>query len=198
MSPVTHFLTGWALANTVPSLTPRDRAIITLAGVVPDIDGLGIVPELLTRNSSHPLAWFSLYHHQLHNLAFAVVVTSIALILAKQRWIVAVMSFASFHLHLFEDIIGARGPEGYQWPIPYLRPFSDSANITWSGQWALNAWPNFAITIALLFLAFYLAWSRGYSPLEMISGRADRAFVETLRRRFPHRDPAPWSSVSLK
>jgi len=31
----------------------------------PDLDGLGIIPELLTRNSSHPLLWFSLYHHSL-------------------------------------------------------------------------------------------------------------------------------------
>jgi len=185
VSPVTHFLSGWALANTVPSLTPRDRALITLAGVIPDIDGLGIIPEVLTRNSSHPLAWFSLYHHQLHNLAFALVVTALALFLAHRTWITGLLAFASFHLHLFEDVIGARGPDGYPWPIPYLKPFSGAADITWSGQWALNAWPNFAITIALLMLAFYLAWSRGYSPLEMVSARWDRAFVETLRRRFP-------------
>jgi len=31
---------------------------------------------------------------------------------------------------------------------------------------------------------FYLAWKRGYSPLEMVSGKVDEAFVETLRKRF--------------
>jgi hypothetical protein len=56
--------------------------------------------------------------------------------------------------------------------------------LTWSGQWQLNAWPNFAITGALLALMFYLAWRRGFSPLEMVSGRADRAFVKALRERF--------------
>jgi len=29
-----------------------------------------------------------------------------------------------------------------------------------------------------------LAWKRGYSPLEMISKKADTAFVDTLRRKF--------------
>lgn len=95
-----------------------------------------------------------------------------------------------FHLHLFEDVIGARGPDGYQWPIPYLSPFSHAADITWSHQWALNAWPNFAITVALVVVALCLAWSRGFSPLEMISRRADRAFVQTLRARFPESRPA--------
>ncbi|MCU1284514.1 MAG: rane-bound metal-dependent hydrolase [Acidobacteriales bacterium] len=48
----------------------------------------------------------------------------------------------------------------------------------------LNAWPNFAITFALLITTFYLAWKRGFSPLEIFSTRADAAFVSTLRQRF--------------
>src|SRR5437762_14100209 len=69
MSPVTHFFTGWVIANC-GRLDRRERALVTLACVVPDLDGLGIIPELLTRNSSHPLLWFSDYHHSLHTLAF--------------------------------------------------------------------------------------------------------------------------------
>ena len=73
MSPVTHFLTGWVLANSV-RLDRRGMAAVTVAAVIPDIDGIGIVAEVLTRHSSHPLLWFSEYHHALHSLAFAVVV----------------------------------------------------------------------------------------------------------------------------
>ncbi len=80
MSPVTHFLTGWVFANCA-KLERRDRAIVTLACVAPDMDGLGIVPELLTRHSAHPLLWFTLYHHSLHNLAFAVAVAE-----SHSRW----------------------------------------------------------------------------------------------------------------
>jgi inner membrane protein len=185
VNPVTHFLSGWAVANCVSPLERRERALVTLACVAPDVDGLGAIPDLLTRNSAHPLHWFSQYHHQLHSLAFAVVVAATCFIFSKHQWMTALLAFSSFHLHLLEDVLGSRGPDGYQWPIPYLAPFSQAAQISWSGQWGLNAWPNFAITIGFLAVTFYLARRRGFSPLEMISHRADRAFVETLRARFP-------------
>jgi membrane-bound metal-dependent hydrolase YbcI (DUF457 family) len=184
MSPVTHFLTGWVFANCF-RLDRRDRALVTLASVVPDIDGLGIIPELLTRNAPHPLLWFSLYHHRLHNLAFAVLVAAIAFALASQKWKTGLLALLSFHLHLLEDILGSRGPDGYQWPIPYLAPFSSTVQLTWRGQWGLNAWPNIAITVVFLLTTFWLAWRRGFSPIEMVSARADGSFVAALRRRFP-------------
>lgn len=190
MSPVTHFFASWLLANAAP-LERRERALVTLAGIAPDLDGLGIVPELLTRDSRHPLLWFSEYHHVLgHNLTFALIVCSVVLLAARQkRWMTTGLALAAFHLHLFCDLIGARGPDGEQWAIPYLAPFSQRWQLVWHGQWALNAWPNFVITIAALAAIFYLAWRRGYSPLEMISTRADCAFVSVLRSRFP-RDTA--------
>ena len=182
MSPVTHFFTGWVLANSA-SLTRRDRALVTFSAVVPDVDGLGILVEALTRNSSHPLLWFSLYHHSLHNVAFAAVTALLAFAFGEQKWKAALLCFLGFHLHLFEDFLGSRGPEGEQWPIPYLAPFSSAFSLSWHGQWYLNAWPNFLITLALG-MTFYLAWVRGYSPLEMLSARADREFVASLRHRF--------------
>lgn len=182
MSPVTHFFTGWVFANSA-SLGRRDRALVTLACVVPDVDGLGIVAEYLTRNSQHPLEWFSTYHHSLHTLLFAVVVAAVTFAVATKRWKTAGLAFLSFHIHLFEDLLGSRGPEGYQWPIPYLMPFSRAYALSWHGQWALNSWPNFAITIALLVVTFYLAWARGFSPVEMVSQKADAVFVAALRTR---------------
>ncbi len=183
MSPITHFLTGWVFANSF-RLEPRERALVTLASVAPDMDGLGIIPELLTRNSSHPLLWFSLYHHSLHNLAFAIVVAVTVSMWAAQKWKTGLLAFVSFHLHLFEDLIGSRGPDGDPWPIPYLKPFSP-LQLSWHGQWALNAWPNVALTVALLLTTLWLAWRRGFSPLEMVSTKADAALITTLRQRFP-------------
>ena len=185
MNPITHFFMGWAVANSVPSLNQRERALVTWASVVPDIDGLGIIAERLTRNSRHPLYWWSDYHHILgHNLGFAIVVSVIAALLAKQKVKTTLMVFFSFHLHLFADLIGARGPDGNQWPIPYLLPFSRQVHLTWSGQWALNAWPNFLITAVLIGLALVLARQRGFSPLELFSRKADAIFVRALRNRF--------------
>jgi inner membrane protein len=187
MSPVTHFLTGWVFANCA-KLEQRERAIVTLACVAPDVDGLGIVPELLTRNSVHPLLWFTLYHHSLHTLAFSLFVAALAFALARQRWKAGILGLVSFHLHLFEDVLGSRGPDGYQWPIPYLAPFSSALQLAWRGEWGLNAWPNVALTVVLLLTTFWLAWRRGFSPIEMISAKADSAFVRALRRRIPRPD----------
>jgi membrane-bound metal-dependent hydrolase YbcI (DUF457 family) len=163
----------------------RDRILITAAGVAPDLDGLGIIPEVLTRGSAHPLPWFTEYHHVLgHNLGFALVVAAFVAIVAREKTLGSVLAFVAFQLHLFCDLIGARGPEGYQWPIPLLSPFSDRLQLVWPGQWALNAWPNFAITIALLIAAVALAVKRGHSPVELVSSKADGLVVAALRKRF--------------
>ena len=186
MSPITHFLMGWAVASSAPSLTKRERAMVTWAGVVPDIDGLGIVAERLTQNSAHPLNWWSNYHHVLgHNLGFALVVSTVAAIFTRQKIKSTLLVLFSFHLHLLADLIGARGPDGDQWPIPYLLPFSRQLQLTWSGQWALNAWQNFVITAVLIAIAVALARRRGFSPLEMLSLKVDSVFVGALRARFP-------------
>lgn len=148
------------------------------------MDGLGIVPDLLTRHSSRPTEWWGYHHLLCHNLGFAMLVTILGASLAKRRLVAGALCCASVHLHFFCDVVGARGPDGYQWPIPYLLPFAKGVEWTWSGQWALNAWPNIAITFLLLVSSLVLAVRRGCSPLEMFSKRADAAVVEALRKRF--------------
>jgi hypothetical protein len=214
MSPVTHFFAGWLLASVSPNgrattLTRREKALVVAAAVAPDIDGIGIIPELLTRNTSHPLLWFSQYHHSLHTLAFALLCTFVAYIIAgplmgftfgpaiqgrrspSHPGLTAFLVFISFHLHLLCDLIGARGPDGDQWPIPYLKPFSNAVQLTWHGQWALNAWQNFAITGFLLLATFWIAWKYAASPLELVSQPANRTLTRTLRQRFSPRSKHP-------
>ena len=100
MSPITHFLISWDLADLIP-LERKDRALVTFAGVIPDLDGLGAIPELLTRNSAHPLFWYADYHHILgHNLLFGLLVALGSLALAKKRWQTGLLAFLIFHLHL--------------------------------------------------------------------------------------------------
>jgi len=183
MSPVTHFLAGWAVANAT-ALNRRERIAVTLASVAPDIDGLGVLPELLTRHSAHPLLWFSEYHHALHTLWFAMVVSVLAASVATRKWKTAGLAFLAFHLHLLCDLAGSRGPEGYPWPIPYLRPFSDGWQWNWQGQWPLNSWENFAVTGVLLLLTLAIVQKCGRSPVEMFSLRADRVVVTAIRARF--------------
>src|SRR5262245_46210361 len=115
MSPITHFLMGWAVASTVSSLNKRERAFVTWASVVPDIDGFGIIAEKLTENSDHPLNWWSDYHHIVgHNIGFAILFTVIAAIFTQQKAKTSLLTVISFHLHLIGDLVGARGPDGDQ------------------------------------------------------------------------------------
>ncbi len=189
MSPVTHFLAGWAVAHTA-NLNKRERMLVAVAGIIPDFDGFGLVVDIATRASANPTDWWGRFHHELgHNLGFCLLVTVVAAMLAQRKGLTALLVFISFHLHLVCDIIGARGPDGDQWPIPYLEPFSHLPRLIWAGQWKLNAWPNLLITAVLIGLALRWAWQRGYSPLEMLSQKVDKVFIETLRRRFPARNP---------
>ena len=186
MNPFTHFFASWCLANT-GDFEQRDRMLITLAGVAPDIDGLGGIAYVLTKDSVAPSMLFHDYHHVLcHNLLACVVFTAVvAILFAKRKKMAALFIFLSYHLHMFCDILGSRGPDGFQWPIPYLLPFSDKLQLTWSGQWQLSAWPNVALTVILMISSFVLAWKKGFSFLEMISAKADEIFVKSLYRRFP-------------
>ena len=184
MNPASHFLISWTVANTA-EISRRDRVLVTLTGVVPDFDGVGIIAELLTENTATPLIWYSKYHHVLgHNLLFSLILVIGVFLLSVRRWMSATLAFLAINLHLLGDLVGSRGPDGYQWPIPYLYPFSAKWTLAWSGQWELNAWPNILITAFALGITLFLTWKRGRSPLEIVSLRADAAFVTGLRKRF--------------
>lgn len=188
MNPITHALLSWCVANVPRETARRDRVLATLGGVIPDLDGLGLVPDVLTRAfSEEPTRFFHAWHHVLgHNVGFALVATAGAWALARPgaRGLTAALVALNFHLHLLCDIAGARGPDGNQWPIPYLLPLSRAVELTWRGQWRLDAWPNFAITGVLLAVTAALAVTRGRSIVEVVSARGDAAVVATLRRRF--------------
>jgi inner membrane protein len=115
VNPITHALTGWCLAECAPSLTMRERAVVVVAAVAPDLDAFGG------------------YHHILaHNLMFAgFAATAAAIITRRAR--PAVLAFVAVHLHIVEDLIGSRGPDGWDWPIAYLWPVGD-VELRWSGQ----------------------------------------------------------------
>ena len=184
MSPITHFLIGWSVATSA-NISRKERLFITLAGIAPDIDGAGLIFDLLGSHQGSQLELWSKYHHILgHNIGFGLLLAIAAFAMSTKRWLVGFLVMASFHLHLVGDVLGARGPDGYQWPIPYLLPFSDAWQWTWAGQWQLNAWPNFLITIIAGCHMFYFAWKSGVSPLEFISPKANNSFVTTLRNRF--------------
>jgi hypothetical protein len=101
----------------------------------------------------------------------------------------ALLVFLSFHLHLLCDLAGARGPDGYQWPIPYLKPFSNAAQLAWHAQWALNGWQNFVFTGLLLLATFAYASKIGVSPVQLVSTQWDKKVVKAVRERFSPQSP---------
>jgi len=184
MSPITHLLISWSVAN-ISKINRRERALVTLAGVAPDIDGAGLIIDVFCHGSDQPLQLWSMYHHVLgHNIGFGLLLVIVTFALSTRRWATSLLVFMSFHLHLLCDLLGSKGPDGYQWPIPYLFPFSDAWQWTWVYQWQLNAWPNFAITIFTILLILFFSWKNGLSPLEIVSLKANRSFVDALRNRF--------------
>jgi inner membrane protein len=184
MSPVTHFLAAWFAAGAA-RLDRRDAILVAAAGTLPDVDGLGVVVDLVTKGGEHPTEWFGVVHHTFGHCALFAILSAIAVAgFATQRRRAALLAVLVVHVHLLADLVGARGPEGDPWPIPYLWPLPDSILLKWDGQWALNAWPNFVITLALIAGTIFLARRTGFSPVGIVSQRADEAFVAALRRRF--------------
>ena len=49
MNPLTHFLTGWLAAN-VGQLENKDRIILTMSAVIPDVDGLRILAGIISND----------------------------------------------------------------------------------------------------------------------------------------------------
>ena len=186
MSPITHFLASWSLADAL-RLRARDLALATWCGVLPDADGLGALADAVNRLLGRPDSWYyGQYHHALfHNLFAAVAIPLVLSIFAVNRLRFFVLGLFGVHLHFLCDVIGSRGPGADDiWPLPYFAPFSERATIQWPGQWPLNAWPNIVFTALLIFYVLFGSVRSGYSPVGIFSTRADRAFVRAVRNRW--------------
>jgi len=175
MSPGSHLLIGWLVAAK-PDFSRRERVLVSLSAVAPDIDGMGLIADVASPVFGGETDFFYSYHHLLgHNLLAALLISSLAALLAsKKRLLVFALSFLCVHLHIICDVLGARGPDGYQWPIAYLYPLSSERTLVWAGQWELNAWQNQVIGVAIITLCVIVSGRKGVSPLEILSVRLDR------------------------
>lgn len=89
--------------------------LVTVAGVAPDLDGLGMTAELATRDTEKALLRWPNYHYVFaHDTLFAVACTTAAFSFSGRRWTTALLALASIHVHRFSDLIGARGRDGDQ------------------------------------------------------------------------------------
>jgi inner membrane protein len=169
MNPIVHAELSWLMAQGLRER--RDRILVTVAGLAPDVDGLVLL-------GGEDL--YAKYHHVLfHGYMGALITTALCTAFARQRGPVALLSLAAFHVHLVCDLLGS----GPGWPLYYFWPTS-MREWFWKGQWNLASWQNALIGLAatLACLACALRWRR--TAVELFSVRWDAEVTRTLRRRF--------------
>src|SRR6266702_6687446 len=184
MSPETHLFASWLVAaKTTRNL--RDCRLVTLAGIPPDADGLGLVVDWITNaRGGVQTALYPEYHHFLLHGAFgAVLIAATMAAFAQDRWRVAWLALITFHLHLVCDLVGSRGPSPQDlWPIFYFGPFDKEPMWLWHGQWRLDAWRNRLLTVCLFGFALFMAPAKGYSVAGVFSSRLDAVVVPVLQK----------------
>src|SRR3989304_4626142 len=101
MHPVTHLLAGWIIADTC-KLAPRDRAFVSWANVIPDLDGIGYIVDFANKISGRTETInYETYHHDWgHGLPAAILTTLIVYCLAIEKRKTAFLALMTFHLHL--------------------------------------------------------------------------------------------------
>ena len=184
MSPETHLLASWIIAAKTTD-NARDCRLVALAGILPDIDGLGLIADIavrrLTGTRTH---YYAQYHHYLlHGALGAILMAALLACFARHCWRVALLTLLVFHLHLLGDFVGSRGPAPEDlWPIFYFGPFDKDPMWVWKGQWRLDGWVNRYLTVGLFLWALWLPVRLGYSAVGVFNRRADQVFVGVLRK----------------
>ena len=186
MSPITHLLGSWLIAS-VTTDNPRDRKLVTLAGILPDADGFGMLADIADATMSGKelsFQYYQKYHHVLlHGWPGAILVVAALVFFARDRLRVALLCLLTFHLHLLCDLLGSRGPSPSDlWPICYGAPFFRHPTWFWKGQWRLDGWQNQCVSLVVVLLSLWLAAKRGYSVMELVGRRVDAVFVGVLQK----------------
>ena len=186
MSPLTHFLASWTLAE-IAELDERDKAIVTWIGTAPDLDGFGAITDTIVRTVGYgePDLYERFHHGLLHGGFGSLLLPVIGLAFARRRARTFGLGVAAVHVHLACDFVGSRGVTADQiWPIHYLGPFSDALTWAWAGQWPLNGWPNILFSVGLMGFVMVRAATVGHSPVRLVNRRADAAFVNAVQARW--------------
>jgi hypothetical protein len=171
MSPLTHGLLGWTIAQ--PLAARRDRILCTVAAVLPDLDALGI---LVSRE------YYSEYHHTVgHNFLFSFLASATFSYFSGQRIKALFLYLISFQVHFLADLLGS----GEGWGFKYFWPFhSWYVEFSPPFQWALNSWQNLAVTVLCLLFVLRQALKKERTIVEIFSVRWDKKVVNALKKWF--------------
>jgi hypothetical protein len=174
VNPLIHGELSWLTAQKLDER--RDRLLVTLAGLSPDLDGLTLLGGT---------DLYGQWHHVLtHGAVSALGLCGLLTLFARRKLVVFGLSLFAFHLHLLCDLAGS----GPGWPIYYLWPFT-KAELMWNGQWDLASWQNAVIGLAVTLGVLWCAMPFGRTVFELFSVKYDAVVVATLRKRFGKKQP---------
>ena len=175
---------SWVVAAKTTD-NPRDGRLVTLAGILPDVDGLGLIVDVASKMLGYRgTLYYEHYHHfLLHGIYGGVAIAMLLTCFARHRWRVLLLALLVFHLHLLCDFVGSRGPDPDDlWPIFYDGPFNKNWMWLWKGQWQVDAWRNRILSAVLFVWSLRIAVQRGYSFVGVFNRRLDEKFVGVLRQ----------------
>ena len=173
MTPQSHFLTSWIIANREKQFRKCEYWLVIGSGLFPDIDGFGYPFEYFTRGTKCELNWYTQYHHLLlHGILGFAIVAAVSYLICRRTKIVSLCLFA-FSLHLVCDLIGSGGPENENWPLILFWPISN-VEFTVSWQWPLSSFYNTTIVFVFEIVMIVLLIRRKYSPISLISESWDK------------------------
>lgn len=171
MTPITHGLISWV--STYPLRDRKDRILVTTAGLIPDIDGVGAIISI---------DYYSKYHHILaHNIFFGIIISIIALLISKQKKLTAFLALLSFHLHLICDLFGS----GAGWGVQYFWPINN-INFEFKApfQWELDSWQNLVVTAICIAIIIFISLKKNRTILEVINVKMDMTVVSVFKKWF--------------
>lgn len=174
-----HLFLSYALPWRT-DLARRDRILVTLAGIAPDIDAPILLPFGERAFTDH-------HHAFTHHLAGAALAAGAGFLLGRRKAEAAALAAAAWCGHLLLDMVGAgeRFADGsFAYPLPLLRPFSARPFDPFPFAWPLASWQNAVVMAAAVVLVGRLAVVEGRTVLEVFSLPLDAAVVGAIRGRF--------------
>ena len=175
-----HLFLSWLLPwRALPER--RDRILVALAGIAPDIDA----PILFVMGGKQ--AFIEYHHRYTHHFAGAALAAGAGLAFGKSRWKAAGFATLAWCGHLLLDLVGAGelNEDGTcAYPLPLLWPFSARPFDTFPFAWPLASWQNAVVMVFAMALMVVTALRANRTVVEVVSLRADGAVVGVLRKWF--------------
>ena len=178
MVPQQHLIVSWVLSNLNYN-NRRDRVVTTIAGVIPDVDGLGLVVDKVI-GDGFGTYYFQFHHIVAHNVIGLFAIATAAYFICSRKVLPAVVAAVAYYVRLFLDLAGSGAPDDI-WPVYFFWPFSyREFSVGW--QWPLNGWQNITITAAFMAIMVWIIVKYKRSVFEIFSAKFDRYWIGIAER----------------